>query len=250
MTDITSATGTYHWYYNYLDIPYHGTFDVVDASSLSQMAVSNPNLPLESANAALIYVLANRGDWGGSGVTLVNIGTPIDGTSANNAVVVTSSSVGSVVAVGATYDTGTVQIYDSSITLSQTKIYSDTQVQTTTWTNHGWIYYAPTSVNGSPVVPPIPPDPPPTTLQIARTAPGYYIDNDHAVLPKYSNGVASIRAKFNNGTQIAVIKENSLGGFMIYEEVANAPSGNVFIYNPDRTLNDVIPAADIGQFLP
>lgn len=87
------------------------------------------------------------------------------------------------------------------------------------------------------------------TLQIGRNGLGtYYAQPGHEdVLPKYSHPVKKIRAKFDT-TRVAIIEDTLQGGFMIYEEVAGNPSGNMYIYSGERKLLDIVDVAFIAQY--
>ncbi len=268
MTLIVSDSGTYNWLYTFTPIPYHGTVGVVDADSLSFMSLAGSNswsgagfvgtvsnfLPVNVGMSISDIINAVRIAKGfeGSGTTTVVKDIGVAGDSYSSVPFNITAGAPFLVRTGVSYDTGTVQIYGVTFSEQTSAYNSPGLIDVTTYTNSIWIWYAPTTGVATPIIPPIPPDPPPTTLQVARVAPGHYVSQDSITLPKYSapSGAAFIRAKFNSGTQIAVIKENSLGGFMIYEEVGGNPSGNVYIYNPDRTLNDVVDASQIGLFQP
>lgn len=90
-----------------------------------------------------------------------------------------------------------------------------------------------------------------TTLQLARKGDimgTYYAQPGHeSTLAKYANPVKVIRAKFAT-TRTAVIEDTVDGGFMIYEEVASVPSGNVYVYNSNRRLINIVDAAFIAQY--
>lgn len=265
MTDIVSATGTYSWYYSYHAIPHGGTVGIVDASSKSEMNLSagisftGAGFPVPLNNITDNLSLQQLMDavgisrvFEGKGPTVVT-SVVQDGTTwnSNTATYVGATLLG-LVSTGVTYDTGTVQIYGVAFAEQTSNYFSPTQITVSTYTTQLWFYYAPTSASPIPPAPdayPTVPVPPPVTIQLGRSGPGVWVPKagQGSILPKYANGVAGIRAKFN-GTHIAVVMENNLGGIMIYEEVAGSPSGSVYVYNADRTLNTIIDASQIFQY--
>ncbi len=96
--------------------------------------------------------------------------------------------------------------------------------------------------------PPPPIDPDPVTIQLKRDAGLYSVKpSDASVLTKYGSPVQFIRAKFQS-TRVAVITETIAGGFMIYEEVDDIPSGPVYIYSSKRKLLNIVSVAVIDQY--
>ncbi len=94
-----------------------------------------------------------------------------------------------------------------------------------------------------------PPSPTTVTLQIKQNQNNTYTAQDTTVLTKYTQPVNKIRAKFGAGlTRIGVVEPTSMGGFLLYEEIASAPSGNVYVYDSNRHLVIVVDASQIAQY--
>lgn len=70
------------------------------------------------------------------------------------------------------------------------------------------------------------------------------------VLNKYRNGTPLIRGTFAEGTRTAVVRPSLLGGFMIYEEVADVPTGILLVYNQNRRLQVVTSVENLSQYIP
>lgn len=107
------------------------------------------------------------------------------------------------------------------------------------------------AIQGSPPAAPPPPPPADVTIQLKRDADteGTYSvkPSDASVLPKYANPVKKIRAKFAT-TRVAIIEDSVGGGFIVYEEVANVPSGVMYVYNGQRRLTEIVDVAYINQY--
>ncbi len=88
----------------------------------------------------------------------------------------------------------------------------------------------------------------PVTLQMALGSDGLYKPQNAVILPKYKNGTNIIRANYNTSL-VGVIRPTADGGFMIYQEVGGNPSGNLIIYNADRSLNTVEDASKINYYI-
>lgn len=256
MPIIVSGTGSYDWRY-YYSIP--GYQQTINSLPPQQNSVSSwtPYFSFQNETDLLEYVSRPTNySWpiGEShGITVLGnysnanglqyIGDfPNDSVVGNLPPTITASSGLVLRETGTVYDTGTVQrfyvTFDiSTVYIGFTRVYR--------W--FLWVYYVPQSTYVDPPIPaPIDVD-----LQLGRTTIGLWTPKtgQEAILEKYRNGVTQIRAQYNNDTQIAIIRENNVGGIMIYEEVAGVPYGNVYVYRPDRSLLDVVTAAEIGQYL-
>ncbi len=139
------------------------------------------------------------------------------------------------IATGHTYDTGKVQIYqmDSFAALANGLVYK----------NSVSIVYSVLAYCNAVVVPP------PITLELKQNTDSTYTPQDPTVLAKYAPipGVTKIRANFG-GTRIGVVEAAINGGFLLYEEVASAPSGTVYVYDNTRAFVISVPAAQLAQY--
>jgi len=243
MTDIVSTTGTYHWYYSHYYVPYSGTY-VSGAPYVPPFAISDMSSATETYTLAQIVAKVNSGTYnnGAGGVEIVNTGSFAGTVAPPNGI--TGFGGGQLIATGAVYDTGTVQIYAYYCDVTAYTNNNPT-INFVVYRHWIWVYYAPQ----------LPPDPPvsvatPVTLDLSKLDPNNYFPKpgQESILPKYVNGVNLIRGTFQSGTRTAVIRGNNLGGFIIYEEVAGVPSGNCYVYDFNRTLKDVVLPSGLDQY--
>lgn len=260
MPYIVSPTGTWLWQYSLLPIGRYTTL----ASAISYF--NSGWLGSETLGEVSSWVYNYASTYGSvadamSTMTSVYLYPPdIDAGDLHQVAPYVIRSDGPYLAgVGATFDSGVVQIYKYDITIAAVTEYGSgpDYVRQQEYAYSVYIGYSPVNAGapgeGPPEEPEIPPIPEPVdvTIQLARTTTGYWYPKtgQEAVLEKYRNGVGMIRARYNSDTQIAVIRENNVGGIMIYEESGGVPYGNVYVYRQDRSLLDVVTAAEIGQYL-
>ncbi len=165
----------------------------------------------------------------------------------------TVSSGPSIVGLGATSETGTVTVYQYNwiTTILGYNVISGVgvipqvyQYTTETVTSAMLVIYMPVAFDVNPN-----PTPAPITLQIKQNQDGSYTPQTAGILPKY-DGVPVRQIKANFGiARIGVVKPAINGGFLLYEEIGNAPSGTVYVYDNTRAFVVAVPAAQIGQYL-
>lgn len=266
MAMLVSATGTYDWEYLDYKLP-HGMTAVqaIAAYGLttdSSISVSSPDGIVYASLSAAILPATNSGIGGvyglgqyNGGVTTTTSFAPTLTQSGSPGVSTVGFGGPSLISTGHTFDTGTVQIYEYTAT-TQNNITLGTSpltYQIIQYTNSMLVVYKPVAVvaPGAPGGPPVggPGSTPPITLQLAQNQDGSYTPQRNGVLTKYDGvPVRQIRAHFG-GTRIGVVRPAINGGFLLYEEIANAPSGTIYVYDNTRAFLISIPASQIAQYL-
>ncbi len=252
---VTSATGVYLWTYtsteignttvqNYLtangiltDYLPSATNTLAELNVLYNSIVSSTNSlqtdTLDKARLVCIKFFGANGTVGFPSATTILGGTNNGSGNIYPTTVVYSNPY--LVATGHTYDTGQVLVYKMDSVL--------TTIAGVTYTNSVLIIFSVIAWATVVVAPP------PVTLEIKQNQDNTYIAQDPTILTKYAQSVNKIRAKFGAGlTRIGVVEPTSTGGFLLYEEVASAPSGNVYVYDNNRHLVIVVDAALISQY--